>query len=394
MPPQSARPAFPTRRRFLGTALAAGAGLAVARPRLRAASSPARFSFILLGDLHFDALAHHDMAWVEREKPNDVAQIRNYSRITAETTPALLATVRAVAADLDRDPATRVAFILQAGDLVEGLCGSEELAVRQNRDALAALGAAGLRVPFLFTKGNHDITGPGAAPAFAAVFQPFLSAQTRALDPAAPPVDGARFSAAVGPAGARGRAEFAFFDAYDAARSLEWFEAVAARRTADHLFVAVHPPVVPYGARATWHLFASERDRARREKLLALLGDQQAIVLGGHIHRFNFLERRAGRGRFRQFALSSVLGTAAPAPKEILAGAAAYTPDQVDVEPRFSPANLAERRAVYVAERAFVDAFDYADLPGYAVVTVDGPRVRADLCRGATREIWRSVVLA
>jgi hypothetical protein len=386
-----------TRRAFLGTALAAGASLAATRPPLSTAATPAapvRFSFVLLGDLHFDALAHHDMAWVEREKPNDVAQIKNYSRITAETTPALLATVRAVIADLDRDPATRVAFLLQAGDLVEGLCGSEELAVRQNREALAALAAAGLRVPVLFTKGNHDITGPGAATAFATVFHPFLGAQTRALDPAAPPVDSARFTTAIGPASARGRAEFAFFDAYDAARSLEWLEAVAARRTADYFFVAVHPPVVPYGARATWHLFASERDRARREKLLALLGDQQAIVLGGHIHRFNFLERRAGRGRFRQFALSSVLSTAAPAPKEVLAGSAAYTPDQVDVEPRFSPTNLAERRAVYAAERTFVDAFDYADLPGYAVIVVDGPGVRADLYRGATRERWKSVVLA
>ncbi len=396
MSPLPARPAILSRRRFLGAACAAGAGLAAARPSRSTAATPAataRFSFILLGDLHFDALAHHDMAWVEREKPNDIGQIKNYSRITAETTPALLATVRTVIADLDRDPATRVAFILQAGDLVEGLCGSEELAGRQNREALAALAAAGLRVPFLFTKGNHDITGPGAAAAFTSVFHPFLSAQLRALDPAAPAPAQACFTARVG-GDASGRAEFACFDAYDAARSLEWLEAVAARRTADHLFVAVHPPVVPYGARATWHVFAAERDRARREKLLALLGDQQAIVLGGHIHRFNFLERRAGRGRFRQLALSSVLNSPAPAPKEVLAGPAAYTPDQVDVEPRFSPANVAERRAVYTAERPFVDAFDYADLPGYAVIVVDGPRVRADLYRGATRERWKSVALA
>ena len=47
----------------------------------------------------------------------------------------------------------------------------------------------------------------------------------------------------------------------------------------------------------------------------------------------------------------------------VLTGAEAYTSDQVKVEPNFSPANEAERRAVYDAERKFVKAFEYADLP-------------------------------
>ena len=44
--------------------------------------------------------------------------------------------------------------------------------------------------------------------------------------------------------------------------SLEWLEAVATKRTAKHLFVIIHPPVVPYGARATWHLYAGEKSKA------------------------------------------------------------------------------------------------------------------------------------
>ena len=72
--------------------------------------------------------------------------------------------------------------------------------------------------------------------------------------------------------------------AYESGKSLEWFEAIAGRRTAEHLFVVVHPPVVPYGARSTWHIFDSAKVRARREKFLALLGVQHALVLGGHIH--------------------------------------------------------------------------------------------------------------
>ncbi len=376
-----------TRREFLRTTGAAAVSLALTPRSARAAVPAQAFSFVLLGDLHYDALAHHDMAWVEKEKPNDITQIKNYSRITAEVTPQLFATVRETIAELNRAPATRVAFVLQAGDLVEGLCGNEELSVTQNTEALSAIRAAEFGVPLLFTKGNHDVTGPGSVAAFASVFHPFLSAQARRVMRGAAPVTSGSYAVDCG------NAQFVFFDAYEAAKSLDWFEAVAARRTAEHFFAIVHPPIVAYGARSTWHIFSRERERARREKFLALLGDQHALVLGGHIHRYNTLSRAAGRGRFAQFALSSVLSAPSAKPKDILDGPAAYTPDQVLVEPNFSPANAVERRAVYEAERAHVRDFAYADLPGYAVVTVEGARVSVKMFAGATHDLWRTIDL-
>ena len=110
------------------------------------------------------------------------------------------------------------------------------------------------------------------------MFLPFLTEQVRAIVPDAGVVRNASYAVE------HGNAMFAFFDAYDR-QSLEWFEAVAGKRTADHLFTVVHPPIVPYGARSTWHLYAAERDRPRRTKLLELLGAQHAVVLGGHIHK-------------------------------------------------------------------------------------------------------------
>jgi hypothetical protein len=77
----------------------------------------------------------------------------------------------------------------------------------------------------------------------------------------------------------------------------------------------------------------------------------------------------------------------------VLSGVDHYTPDQIIVEPTFSPANAAERRAVYEKERPFVDAFDYADLPGYAVVTVAGPQVTLQMHPGTSRTPWRTVNL-
>src|SRR5688572_33241693 len=115
-----------SRRQFLSTSVAASAMLVAPRWTHGADGGPNRFSFLLLGDLHFDKLEHHDMAWVQKEKPNDIRQIENYSRISREVTPALFRTVRETIAELNRTSTTRVAFVLQAGDIVEGLCGSEE----------------------------------------------------------------------------------------------------------------------------------------------------------------------------------------------------------------------------------------------------------------------------
>ncbi len=378
-----------TRRQFIQSATLAATSLPLASFPTRAANAPgtSAFSFLLLGDLHYDKLEHHDLAWVRQEKPNDVGQIENYSRITRDLTPRLLATVRDTIADLNRSAQTRVAFVLQVGDLVEGLCGNEALSVQQNREALGFVRDARLGAPFLFTKGNHDITGPGAVTAFGEVFHPFLNNQARTVSPGTDAVTSGRYTVTAG------NAQFVFFDAYEAGVSLDWFEAVAARRTAENLFVVVHPPVVPYGARSTWHVFSSAREMARRDRFLALLGDQQAIVLGGHIHRYNRLVRAAGRGRFSQFALSSIVSAPEVKPKTELLSSDRYTPDQISVEPAFSPANADERRAVYTAEQAFVSRFEYADLPGYAVVTVDGSRVTARMYSGIGRELWRTAEL-
>lgn len=380
-------PSLP-RRDFLRASAGAAALALTPRSVSGARSAGPAFSFVLLGDLHYDKPEHHDFAWLDRTHPGDLSQIRNYSRVTREITPRLFETVRATVSRLNQDPGTRVAFVLQAGDLVEGLCGNAELAGRQNAEAVAFIRESRLGAPFLFTKGNHDITGDGAREAFAGVFHPFLTDQVRALAPAAPEVRNARYTVEVG------RSQFAFFDAYDSTASLEWLEAVAARRTADHLFVVVHPPVVPYGARSTWHLFSAEREKARRAKLLEILGRQHAIVLGGHIHRYNTLSREAGGGRFAQFALSSVINAPAVTPKTQLQGVDDYTGDQIRVEPAHSPATEKERRAVYDTERPFVKAFEYADLPGYAVVTVDGANVTAQMYSGLSRDLWRTVNLA
>ena len=375
-----------TRRHLLQTSLGAAASLAT---RVPAASTPAdtSFSFVLLGDLHYDKLEHHDMAWLQRKKGGDLGQIKNYSRITADIMPKLFARVRETIASLNQTPETKVAFVLQVGDIVEGLCGTEELAAHQNSEALDFVRSAKLGAPFLFTKGNHDVTGDGAPEAFREVFHPFLSEQTALVKAGAEKLQCAAYTVE------HGNALFCCFDAYDT-ESLDWLEAALTKRTAAHCFVAIHPPVVPYGARATWHLYASDKDRAKREKLLGLLGKQNVFVLGGHIHKFNTICRStAGGGRFAQLAISSVINSDEVKPKDELHGLADYNGDQIRVEPHFSPETGEARRAVYAAEAPSVKEFEYADLPGYAVVTVKGDSVKADMYAGISSRLWRSVDL-
>ncbi len=379
-----------SRRQFLQTTLTAAAGIVLARNVIGAPSLPASeggFSFILLGDLHYDKLDHHDMAWLDKKYAGDLSQIKNYSRVTSDITPRLFATVQDTITKLNQSPETKVPFVLQAGDVVEGLCGSEELATKQNTEALGFIREAKLGAPFLFTKGNHDVTGDGATEAYQNVFHPYLSEQSAGFKGGGN-IKNAYYAIE------HGDSLFCFFDAYDKG-SLEWLEATLAQRTSRHLFVNVHKPVVPYGARATWHLFSGDKETALREKTLSLLGQQNAIVLSGHIHKFNNLIRETpGGGRFSQLAISSIINDLEVKPKNILDGVAAYNEDQINVEPRFSPDTVEKRRAVYTAEAPFVKTFEYADLPGYAVITVNKNSVKADVFSGVSQSLWRTVDLS
>lgn len=342
-----------------------------------------RLSFLLLGDLHLDKLEHHDMAWLQANKPDGIRAAQTYSRITSEVMPQLMASVRQTIADRQKVGQEPVECIIQVGDFVQGLCGNLELATQHNEAAIQLIKQADLGVPFFFTKGNHDITGAGAKEAYRNVFHPFLTSQSRRFRADADPLTRGFYTVQRGPV------EFAFFDAYDP-ESLDWFEGVTDHRTAPHLFAIIHPPVIPYGARSTWHLYSRSEQKSRREKLLELLGKQNAMVLGGHIHKYNLAARKTrDGGRFVQLAVSSVISAPNVTPSNELNGLKDYNADQIKVEPRFSPGTENERRAVYDAERPFVERFEYANLPGYAVVTVDGAAVEVEIYSGVGRTIWR-----
>lgn len=367
-----------TRREFVQrTAVGAGAVvLGAGGSWALAAPQGEGWAFPLLGDLHFDRLDHHDMEWLAKEHPNDVAQVRNYSRISREFTPRLLDGIRQQV----KECSGAVPFVVQLGDLVEGLCGSEERAERQAGEALDLIRQSKLGVPFLFTRGNHDITGPGAAQVYDRVLVPFMAGQADA------DIRQAAFTQQ------RDGTLVVFYDAYNR-DSLEWFAGLLQERQPRRLFFVIHPPVVPYNARSTWHVYSHPRQERQRQRLLELLGRFGAIVLSGHLHKYSFLVRRTDEGRFVQLGLSSVAGTADAAPRHLIEDVAEYGPDLVNLEPQHSPETRERRRQVLESERRFIERFEYAETWGHALITVRGDHVEASVCRGLDRSAWKRIDL-
>ncbi|MDF1824224.1 MAG: metallophosphoesterase [Verrucomicrobiales bacterium] len=337
------------------------------------------WSFSLLGDLHFDRLDHHDFDWVKREQPNAVNAIESYSRITESNLPTLIQRVK------DTVQTTGCHSVVQIGDLVQGLCGNEQLARRHCKEAIDFIDQAGFGVPVRMTKGNHDITGPGAIEAYNEVMVPWID---RGLG-----ISGggeAHFEHR------KGDDLFVYFDAYNA-RSLDWFAALMASRRPDstgRVFFIVHPPVVPYNARSSWCLFGRGDLQEKRELLYEILGRHHAIVLCGHLHKYSLVERKTGEGHFTQLSISSVAYNLKGKARDLISGVDQYGPNLVDLEPGHSPDTVSERRAILEREKPFIRRFDYGNFWGHAVVRLSPLKVEADIFQHLGEQPWKTVRLS
>jgi hypothetical protein len=337
------------------------------------------WSFAVLGDTHFDRLAHHDLDWLAKEHPGDVAQVERYSEHTKSLLPELFETIRAKIASAR----TKFDSVVHVGDLVEGLCGTPELAARHVEDGLEFIGQARWQVPLLLTKGNHDVTGPGAAEVYEKQVLPYLARQIEA------PVKKPCYAVE------RRDALFAMFDTYDR-NALDWLRETLGkqRRRSGPTFVVMHQPMVPFQARANWSVLIRPDQAKSRTEMLNLLGEHRAIVLCGHVHRFGIVVRNTDHGPFAQLALSSILSSRDQRPKQLLEGLDAYGPDLTELEPKFQPTSKEVRHEIFKSEKPFIKHFEYADAAGHAVLKIDGERVTAEICLGTSSQPWRTVELS
>ncbi len=335
------------------------------------------YSFVYLGDLHFDRKAHHDLEWVKATMPGDLRQIEEYDRNAREFMPGLLRRVQTAIVSSNG----QIKMVLQGGDLTEGLCGSRERQEIQFKEARAFVCQFIPETPFLAVKGNHDITGPGAKEAYDHIMLPWLSEECGQK------VDSASFFFLKGPD------LFVFFDAYQN-NSPAWLEKTLKENAHRYAFVVMHPPAVPYGARSTWHLFSKPKEEATRERFLNILGSHRVILFTAHLHKYGLLVRKTATGAFVQLSLSSVISSPKVSVKDLREGIKNYSERLLDLEPEFQPATKDERRRALEHEKPYITRFEYADFAGYAIISVSDTRVSADLYLGDSGTLWKTIPLA
>ena len=334
------------------------------------------YSFVYLGDIHFDKRSHHNFEWVKANKPNDIGQIDDYVRITENHTPGLLKRIQTAIESSNG----RIKMIIQGGDLTEGLCGSRELQETQFKDVKECIRNHIPETTFISTKGNHDITGPGAREAFDSFMLPWLSKECKKQ------IDSASFYFMEGPD------LFVFFDAYHN-NSLDWLEKTLSQNKHRHVFVVMHPPAVPYNARSTWHLFSRAKEKDVRERFLNILGANKVILLTAHLHKYVVLARKTPRGTFVQFSMNSVISSPEISVRDHLEGVKNYSIRLVELEPEFQPDTKEQRQKLLEDEKPYTTYFEYADFPGYAVINVSETGINIDIYTGDSNKVWKNIPL-
>jgi len=267
-------------------------------------------SFIVLGDLHYDLLQDHDMDWL-RNKP---------------------------------------------GDLSEGLAGSEAKARQMASNTMKAIDAIQMPVPWIIAKGNHDVTGPGAAAAFKEYYIPMFQEQTNQ-----PEINSANYSYSYD------NVQITCIDPWDKETDMIAFlESELSEPDATYKFVAIHEPVIPVTERC-WHAF--RKDQEQREKLLEVIARNKAIVLCGHLHRYSVVRRNTSYGPVVQvMAISVIKDRNYQKPAKVITK---YGPSLAENVPDWQPETLNARKALLSGEAKYVTYYKQTDLPGYAVIKID-----------------------
>lgn len=317
-------------------------------------------SFIVLGDLHYDLLQDHDMEWLGR-KPDDLRQVtEEYTKYTSENWNDFMAILKRKV-ESNNSP---VKAIVQLGDLSEGLAGTEEKARQMASNAMKAIDAIQMPAPWIIAKGNHDITGPGAAKAFQEFYIPMFRKQTNN-----PEIKSANYSYRYQ------NIQITCVDPwYKETDVVAFLDRELSRSDAKYKFVAIHEPVIPVTERF-WHTLRNNQEQ--REKLLDIIARNKAIVLCGHLHRYSVVRRETKYGFVVQVMVISVIKDRKyQKPVKIITE---YGPSLAENVPDWQPETLEARKAMLAEEAKHVTYYKQTDLPGYAVINIDEKNEKVQL---------------
>jgi hypothetical protein len=315
-------------------------------------SNAQKISFLVLGDLHYDLLEDHDMSWLAT-KPDDLRQVtREYAVYTRNNWADFMNLLRIKV----RSSIPPVTAVIQLGDLSEGLAGTPEKARKMAANAIKAISDSKMQVPWILTKGNHDITGPGAQDAFNEFYLPFIRKSAHNPD-----IHSANYSCTFK------NIQITCVDPWDKNTNIvEFLERELSGSDATVKIVAIHEPVIPVTERC-WHVLRDKPDE--RAKLLEVIAKNKAIVLCAHLHRYSVVKRETRYGPIVQIMVVSVVADRNYVlPKKVITGYGASLAEDV---PDWQPETLDQRKAWLNEESKYVTFYKQTDLPGYAMLNID-----------------------
>ena len=298
------------RREFLklgtGALFAAGTGCVSSR------ANDAKYSVLVLGDVHFDAPeigvyhAHYKPTTGKAAEIFPLRMKREHDQWSG------LMQRLAAAARKDIKPDTK--FVLQLGDLIQGNCAKAAVHAKMLEDGFAYFKkTVSLDLPFVPVVGNHDVDKSlwlDKKTAMEVFCETMFPKWTHELGR---PVDSTTFAFRQGP----DLFLYADFNYPDPERILNLLEDNAKVR---HTFLVSHGAVVPVapGAHFRWFLLGKKEQESARRKLFSVLCRRHAIALVGHNHVTSFADLKTPEGRLTQFMATSVWaaeGQADKAPK-------------------------------------------------------------------------------
>ena len=330
-----------TMRIFLTTCIAA---------LLLAGCSEDKTGFIVLGDMHYDRIENHDLAWLA-EQGDDLRQVTTeYTVFTDRFWSDFTSLLQ------ERSSKEDIDAVLQLGDLSEGLAGTEELAAQMAECLFRAVDSVGFDVPVIIAKGNHDITGPGAEAVFNRIYLPNM-ARLAGLDS----LSSADYSKEVGDV------LFVCFDPWNrTGDNLETLEKNLAGSKSRYKFVMTHEPVIPVNERC-WHLL--RRKPEQRKELMRIIAENNAVVLCAHLHLYSVVRRDTEWGPIVQILVNSVIRDRnMDEPSDVKTE---YGESLALDVPDWHPETMEERCQWLREETPHVKYFKQMDLPGYGIMKID-----------------------
>ena len=370
------------RREFLklgaGALAAAGTGCANSR------ANGAKYSVLVLGDVHFDAPeigvyhAHYKPTTGKAAEIFPLRMKREHDQWSG------LMQRLAAAARRDIRPDTK--FVLQLGDLIQGNCAKAAVHAKMLEDGFAYFKkTVSPDLPFVPVVGNHDVDKSlwlDKKTSLDVFRETMFPKWTRELGQS---VDNTTFAFRQGP----DLFVYADFNYPDPERILNLLEDNANVR---HTFLVSHGAVVPVGpgAHFRWFLLGKKEHAAARRKLFSVLCRRNAITLVGHNHVTSFADLKTPEGRLTQFMATSVwsaVGQADKPPK--------YTSptDYARLPKKSKDYDLADARALFGEYCPHVKDFFFSGQQGRFMLDVSDTSVTMTAYGGDRADAARVFVL-